>query len=135
LEDTVAAIQISELAKRQFRAIARIAGLVFEGYPSQRKAMRHLQTSSSLIYDVFAKFDPENRLLLQAQREVLEDQFEQTRLATCLERLRGSDVIFQETADPTPLAYPLVADRLTSQLSNEQLTDRVARMQQRWTKG
>ena len=135
LADTLAAIQLGELAKRQFRVIARIAGLVFEGFPSQRKAMRQLQTSSSLIYDVFAKFDPHNRLLQQAQREVLEEQFEQSRLAATLERLRAGNVVLKTTAEPTPLAYPLVADRLTTQLSNEQVTDRIARMQRRGQKG
>jgi ATP-dependent Lhr-like helicase len=60
------------MARRQFREIARVAGLIFQGYPGQHKAARHLQASSELFFDVFSEYDPENLLLTQARREVLQ---------------------------------------------------------------
>ena len=71
VEDVHAAVNLSELARRQFRDVARIAGLVFGGYPGKQKTMRQIQTSTSLLFDVFTRFDPENLLLHQVRREVL----------------------------------------------------------------
>jgi ATP-dependent Lhr-like helicase len=127
LEDTLESINVSAMAKRQFRGIARVAGLVFEGYPHQRKTARQLQASSELIYEVFSRFDPENALLLQAQREVLEEQFEQERMEATLERCAGATLVYRESPRPSPLAQPLVADRLSSQVSGEKPWERVQR--------
>jgi ATP-dependent Lhr-like helicase len=78
---------------------------------------------------VFEQYDPGNLLLLQARREVLERQLEHTRLAAALERLAAGQVAIVETARPTPLAFPLLVDRLRERVSSEQLADRVRRMQ------
>jgi ATP-dependent helicase Lhr and Lhr-like helicase len=134
LRDTLESINVGELAKRQFRGIARIAGLTFDGFPRARKTGKQQQISAGLIYDVFARYDPDNLLLQQAQQEVLETQFEETRLRQTLSRLRESTLIFRETTRPTPLSLPLIADRLTSMLSTEALESRVARIQQQWAK-
>lgn len=126
--DTLAAINVSEMAKRQFRAIARIAGLVFEGYPHQRKTARQLQTSAELLFEVFSRFDPENRLLQQAQREVLEEQFEQARLESTLRRMQAARLVVRRVARPTPLGMPLVVDRLSAEVSTETVGARVDRL-------
>ncbi|MEO5802018.1 MAG: ligase-associated DNA damage response DEXH box helicase, partial [Verrucomicrobiota bacterium] len=84
VEDLLACLNSAELARRQFREIARIAGLVFQGYPGSGKTTRQLQSSSGLFYDVFTRYDPENLLLNQARREVLDRQLEVSRLATTL---------------------------------------------------
>jgi len=128
LEDTLASINLSAMAKRQFRGIARVAGLVFEGYGRQRKTSRQLQASSELIYEVFARFDPDNALLQQAQREVLEEQFEQRRMEATLRRCRESRRLLRESPRPSPLAQPLVDDRLSSELSAESPTARLERL-------
>ncbi len=133
LRDTLESINVGELAKRQFRGIARIAGLTFDGYPGSRKSGKQLQISSGLIYDVFSRYDPDNLLLQQAQQEVLETQFEETRLRETLRRLRESTFVLRDTPRPTPLSLPLIADRLTSMLSTEALEKRLARIQQQWT--
>ncbi len=87
LHDIPASLNAAELARRQFREIARIAGLVFQGYPGASKAVKQVQASSELLYDVFARYDPDNLLLIQAHREVLERQLEQSRLARALQRV------------------------------------------------
>src|SRR6185503_17660213 len=87
LEDIVAALNATEMAKRQFRELARVAGLVFPGLPRSGKTARQLQASSSLFFDVLRRYDPDNLLLSQATREVLERQLESTRLGRTLERL------------------------------------------------
>lgn len=132
LQDTMESINLSELARRQFRGIARVAGLVFDGYPSARKSPRQLQSSSGLIYDVFMRFDPDNLLLQQAQEEVLREQFEQERLATTLERLQKSHRVVREVDRPTPFSMPLVADRNQVELSSETKIQRLQRMKERW---
>ncbi|HEX6901561.1 MAG TPA: ligase-associated DNA damage response DEXH box helicase [Thermoanaerobaculia bacterium] len=131
-EDIPASLNAAEMAKRQFRDIARIAGLLFQGFPGQRKTARHLQASSGLFYEVFAKYDPGNLLLLQAHREVLEQQLERSRMGQALARLSGTRVKLVEIARPSPMAFPLMVDRLREQkISSEKLADRVRRMQAR----
>ena len=67
LEDLLACLDGAGLAKRQFREIARVAGLVHPGLPHARKGARQLQASSGLVYEVLREHDPENLLLEQAR--------------------------------------------------------------------
>ncbi|MGM0557728.1 MAG: ligase-associated DNA damage response DEXH box helicase [Myxococcota bacterium] len=131
-DDAMESINVSELARRQFRGIARIAGLVFDGYPGSRKSDRQLQASSGLIYDVFAKYDPDNLLLHQSRREVLEQQFEETRLIETLRRLRETDWVITQVERPSPLGFPLLIDRIRARMSNQSLLQRIAKMKERW---
>jgi len=130
--DLTESVNLGELARRQFRDIARVAGLVFTGYPGGGKGARQLQVSASLVYDVFQRYDPENLLLDQARREVFEQQFELARLERALRRLGASHVRVVRIPYPTPLAFPLVIDRLGSRLSTEQLVTRVQKMIAGW---
>ncbi len=133
-EDIPASLNAAEMAKRRFRDIARVAGLLFQGPPGQRKPARHLQASSGLFYEVFAKYDPGNLLLHQAHREVLEQQLERSRLGRALARLAESRVTVLEIARPSPMAFPLMVARMREKLSSESLADRVRRMQARLEK-
>ena len=116
------------MARRQFREIARVAGLTFNGFPGQNKSVRQLQASSGLLFDVFMKYDRDNRLVHQAHREVLERQLEQSRLGRTLERLSSSNVRVVDIARPSPLSFPLLVDRTRNRVSSEKLVDRVRRM-------
>ena len=129
LDDITAALNAAEMAKRQFRELARIAGLVFPGLPRSGKTARQLQVSSGLFFDVLQRYDPTNLLLSQAAHEVLERQLESTRLGKTLDRIARSTVIVTEPRRPTPLAFPLVVDRNRERVSSESLGDRVRRMQ------
>ncbi|MEM6731718.1 MAG: ligase-associated DNA damage response DEXH box helicase, partial [Myxococcota bacterium] len=120
-EDALQSMNVSQLAKRQFREIARVAGLIVQSYPGARRSLKQLQASSSLIFDVFDRYDPDNLLLAQARREVLEQYFEQSRLARTLERVRTSRRVLVSVANPTPLGLPLVIERVRSQLSTESI--------------
>jgi ATP-dependent Lhr-like helicase len=131
-DDIKASLNLSELTGRKFRGIAQIAGLVFKGYPSAKKTTGQLQVSSSLIYDVFTKYEPDNLLLKQAEREVLDDQLEVHRLEKTCDRLRPLKRVWQQTKRPSPFAFPLFVERLSSRLSNESLLERVERLKQQW---
>jgi len=128
LEDVLASLNAAELSRRRFREIARIAGLIFQGYPGQPKSARQLQASSSLFFEVFRKHDATNLLLTQAQREVLEQELELGRLRSTLVELQGRSRAFYHTAQATPFAFPLMVERFREKLSSEKLSDRVARM-------
>jgi len=128
-EDIAASLNSVEMARRQFREISRVAGLVFQGYPGQGKTNKQLQASSGLLYDVFARFEPDSLLLKQAHREVLSNQLEQHRLRATLTRLQQSRLVINSIARPTPFAFPLLVDRLREKLSSEKLADRIKRMQ------
>jgi ATP-dependent Lhr-like helicase len=129
LDDITASLNATEMAKRQFREIARVAGLIFQGYPGNQKSVKQVQASSSLIYDVFQHYDPENMLLQQARREVLERQLEQSRMRRALERIAAGRITIVDVRRPTPLAFPLLVDRLRETVSSEKFADRVRKMQ------
>ena len=133
--DVKASLNISELTQRKFRGVAQVAGLVFKGYPGSRKTSSQLQVSSSLLYEVFSKYEPDNLLLKQAEREVLQEQLETHRLTKTLERLGELSVVWKETKHPSPMAFPLLVERLgTKMMSNESLLERIERLKQQWGK-
>lgn len=134
VEDVLAALNASELARRRFRDIARISGLVFQGYPGKGKTGKQLQASSGLLYDTLDRYDPGHRLLDQARREVLESQLELGRLRAVLERVADQALCLTEPERFTPLAFPLWVERLRNRLSTESWRDRVARMTERLEK-
>ncbi len=128
LHDIPASLNAAELARRQFREIARVAGLIFQGYPGTNKSVKQVQASSGLLYDVFARYDPDNLLLFQAHREVLERQLERSRLGRTLERIAQGRVTISDVERPTPLAFALLVDRAREQVSSEKFLDRVRRL-------
>ncbi len=128
LAEVLASLNATELARRRFREIARIAGLIFQSHPGEQRSSRQLQASASLYYDVFQKHDPGNRLLLQAERELLQQELDIDRLAAALARMQGQRLALVALKRPTPLAFPLMVERFRERLTNESLADRIARM-------
>jgi ATP-dependent Lhr-like helicase len=128
LHDVLASLNSSELARRRFREIARVAGLISQGYPGQPKSTRQLQASSALFYEVFRKYDEGNMLLGQAENEVLGQELDIARLREVLRRMRAQRVVLVELAVPSPFALPLMVDRFREKLTTEKLQDRLERM-------
>ncbi len=128
LHDVLASLNAGELARRRFREIARIAGLVFSGYPGAQKSARQLQASSGLFFDVFRQYDPSNLLLTQAEEEVLRQELEVERLEHTLTRLQQRRLDIHPVRRTTPLAFPLMVERFRESMSSEKLADRIRRM-------
>lgn len=129
LDALIAGINDAELARRHFREIARIVGLVHQGYPGEGRSAKQLQATSGLIYDVYARHDPDNPLLAQARREVLERELDIRRFLATLPELAARRWVLREPQRMTPFALPLIAEQLRNTLSTEEVADRVARMQ------
>jgi ATP-dependent Lhr-like helicase len=127
-EDIVASINATEMARRKFRDIACISGLVFQGYPGKYLANKHLQSSSSLFFNVFSDYDKHNLLLRQAYDEAFYQQIEEPRLAAALHRIQASKVIIVKTNRYTPLCFPIKVDSLRENMSSEELGQRIERM-------
>ncbi len=128
LPDVLASLNSGALAQRRFREIARVAGLVFGGYPGAPKSLRQLQASSSLFFEVFRQYDAGNRLLGQAEAEVLAQELEITRLTHTLRTVAGLVPDLVDLKAPSPFCLPLMVERLREQLSTEKLKDRLDRM-------
>ncbi len=127
-QDLFQSINSSELARRKFRDIAAISGLVFKGYPGAPIKDRHLQSSSALIFQVFEDYDKDNLLLRQAFDEVLNYQLEMPRLRAVLQRINHQKIIITRPEKPTPFAFPIMVDRLRDRMSTESIEERVKRM-------
>jgi ATP-dependent Lhr-like helicase len=128
LVDVLASLNAGELALRRFREIARIAGLVFAGYPGAPKSTRQVQASSGLFFEVFKQYDADNLLLAQAGEEVLREELDIQRLEQSLERINGMKLDVHQVKRPTPLGFPLLVERMRESMSSEKLADRIRRM-------
>jgi ATP-dependent Lhr-like helicase len=128
LSDLLACMNAAELVRRQFRQIARVAGLVTTGLPGASKTARQLQASSGLIYDVLLNYDPDNLLLQQARRETLTTQLESGRIEAALLRLSSARLLITGPDRLTPFAFPIWAERVQAQVSSEKWLDRVRKM-------
>lgn len=131
LADIQKSMNNTEMARRKFRDIAVIGGLIFQGMPGEQKKARHLQSSASLLFKVFEEYDPQNLLLNQAYREVLMQQMDEVRLRLALQRIATSRIVLTFPQKITPLSFPIIVDGLNrNHYSSEKLEDRVRKMQQ-----
>ncbi|WMJ70074.1 ligase-associated DNA damage response DEXH box helicase [Stenotrophomonas sp. 24(2023)] len=128
LDDLREAVNLGELARRQFRGIARVAGLLVPSLPGAApRSLRQLQASAGLLYDVLREHDPGHLLLDLAEREVLEDALDLPGLQRVLARIGTQALALQSPRSLTPLGFPLWAERLRGQFSNEDWRTRVLR--------
>jgi len=128
LKDIQASINSTEMARRKFRDIAAISGLIFKGLPGKKVKERHLQSSSQLFFNVFHEYESHNLLLLQAFEEVMDFQLEEARLRKALDRIAHQKIIIAEPEKPTPFAFPIMVDRTREKLTSEKLEDRIKKM-------
>jgi ATP-dependent Lhr-like helicase len=128
LAEVLGSLNATELARRRFREIARIAGLIFQSHPGEQRSNRQLQASASLFFEVFQQYDPGNRLLAQAEQELLTQELDVRHLAAALARMQGQALSIKALKKPTPFAFPLMVERFREKLSNEPLSERIARM-------
>ncbi len=127
-DDLYKSLNSTELARRKFRDIAVISGMVFQGYPNKVIKTKHLQSNSQLLFDVFRDYEPDNLLYLQAYRETFEHQLEEGRLRKALERINSQEIIWKKCEKATPFSFPIITDGLRAKLSSEKLADRIKKM-------
>lgn len=135
IDDIYQSVNATEMAKRKFREIASIAGLVFQGFPGKHIKASQLQSSSSLMFEVVTIYESDNLFVRQAYQEVLDYQLAETRLRIALERMQAQKKIIRQVTKPSPLSFPLIVDRLREQLSSEKLEQRVEKMIKAYSDG
>ncbi len=133
-EDIQKSVNSTEMAKRKFRDIAVIGGLIFQGMPGEKQKARHLQSSASLLFNVFSEYEPNNILLKQSYNEVFSQQMEEARLRDMLQRIQKSKIVITVPQQLTPFCFPLKVDSMRENMSSEKLEDRVKRMQEQLEK-
>ncbi len=126
--DIQKSVNSTEMARRKFREIAVIGGLIFQGYPGEHKKARHLQSSASLLFNVFTEYDSNNLLIRQAYNEVMEQQMEELRLRQMLERVQNSKIVLTFPKQLTPFCFPIKVDSIRENMSSEKLEDRIKKM-------
>jgi ATP-dependent Lhr-like helicase len=127
-EDILTCINEGEMAKRKFRDIATISGLVFQGFPGKPVKFKHLQSTSGILYGVFQEYDSSNLLLEQAHREVLDFQMEKDKILEAIRKINRQKIQVKYPGQFTPFSFPIMVDRLRATLSSETLEDRIAKM-------
>ena len=129
IKDVLSSINATEMARRKFRDIAVISGLVIQTYPGQQKNNKSLQSSAGLIFNVLEDYDSQNILLKQAYTEVFNQQIDEARLVEAFNRIENSKIILKFANSFTPLSFPIKVDSLRQSLSSEDLGERIKRMQ------
>ena len=129
LADIQRSVNATEMAKRKFRDISVIGGLIFQGYPGEHKKAKHLQSSAGLLFNVFHEYEPDNLLVRQAFQEVFDQQMQEPRLREMLQRIRKSDIVITFPQRLTPFCFPIKVDSMRENITSEKLEDRVRRMQ------
>ena len=128
-DDIQASVNSTEMARRKFRDIASISGLVFRGFPGKNKKDKHIQASSQLFFDVFADYEKNNLLYLQAFEEVMAFQLEETRMQEAMKRIANQTIVLKYVAKPSPFSFPIMVDRLNREkLSSESLEEKIRKM-------
>ena len=127
-EDLVQSINISEMARRRFRDIAVISGLVFQGFPNKPIKSKHLQSGSQLFFEVFKDYEPDNLLYQQAIEETFDHGMERGRMQLVFEALEQKTIVWKNCSQPTPFSFPLITDRMRSKISSESVEDRIKKM-------
>ena len=128
LHEVLASLNATEMARRRFREIARVSGLIFQSHPGERRSARQLQASAQLFFEVFRKYDDMNLLLRQADEEVLSQELDVAQLLAALRRMQAQTLVVSALRRPSPFAFPLMVERFREKLTNEHLADRIARM-------
>ena len=129
IQDVMSSVNATEMARRKFRDIAVISGMVVQNYPGIQKSNKSLQASSGLIFNVFEDYSPENLLLKQAYAEVFNQQIDEHRLMNAFKRIENSKIILKFANAFTPLSFPIKVDSLRQSLSSEDLDSRIMRLQ------
>ena len=128
-EDIQRSVNAGEMARRKFRDIAVIGGLIFQGMPGEFVKQKHLQSSASLLFNVLSEYEPNSLLLRQAYNEVMHQQMDEIRLRNMLQRIAKSDIKITYPVKLTPFCFPIKVDSIRETVSSEKLEDRVLRMQ------
>lgn len=133
MEDIFSSINATEMARRKFRDIAVISGMVIQTFPGAQKSNKSLQSSSGLIFNVLEEHDPQNLLLRQAYMEVFNQHLEEQRLIATFKRIRNSRIVYKQVQGFSPLSFPIKVDSLRQSLSSEDLASRIQKLQQTGT--
>ncbi len=134
-EDIEMSINISEMSRRRFRDIAVISGLVFQGFPDKPTKSKHLQSGSQLFYNVFKDYEPDNLLYQQAIEETFEHGIESGRITKVFENIENQSIVWCYCSQPTPFSFPIITDRIRTNLSSESVEDRIRKMSLQLEKG
>lgn len=127
-EDLRAVANLSELARRKFREIARVVGFTPPSLPGRAvRSMRQLQASSSMLYEVLREHDAQHVLLELALREALGAELDRAGLGECLERLQAQQLLQVEISELTPFSFPLWAEFQRGEVSSEDWRTRIER--------
>lgn len=135
MTDVISSINSAEMARRKFRDIAVISGMVIQNYAGKQRSNKSLQSSAGLIFKVLEDYDPNHFLVRQAYTEVFNAQLQEQRLVEAFKRIEKSKIILKFANTFTPLSFPIKVDSLRQTLSSEGLDVRIQKLIQQAKKG
>lgn len=128
MTDVISSINAAEMARRKFRDIAVISGMVVQNFPGQQRSNKSLQSSAGLIFKVLEDHDPNHFLVRQAYTEVFNMQLQEQRLVEAFKRIEKSKIILKFANAFTPLSFPIKVDSLRQTLTSEDLDSRIQKL-------
>jgi ATP-dependent Lhr-like helicase len=128
MTDVISSINAAEMARRKFRDIAVISGMVVQNFPGKQRSNKALQSSAGLLFKVLEDYDPNHFLVRQAYTEVFNMQLQEQRLVEAFKRIEKSKIILKYSNTFTPLSFPIKIDSLRQTLSSESLDARIKKL-------
>lgn len=128
MTDMISSINAAEMARRKFRDIAVISGMVVQNFPGQQRSNKSLQSSAGLIFKVLEDHDPNHFLVRQAYTEVFNMQLQEQRLVEAFKRIEKSKIVLKFANAFTPLSFPIKVDSLRQTLTSEDLDTRIQKL-------
>lgn len=128
-------VNVGELARRRFRDIASISGLIFRGFPGRAMKNKHLQANSGLFFSVFQEHDPENILLREAYDEVFDFQLEEGRMQQAFERIYLHRILLTRPTQLTPFSFPIFAESFRERYTGEDWQARLEKLKMQMIDG
>ncbi|HEX8515026.1 MAG TPA: ligase-associated DNA damage response DEXH box helicase [Bacteroidia bacterium] len=128
VDDVRKSMNTTEMARRRFRDIAAIAGLVFTGFPGKQIKTKHLQASSKLFFSVFEDYEKDNLLLKECYDELYDFQLEIARLRKAFERIERQKIVLQYPERFSPFSFPIFTERWRGKFTNEDIEARVMKI-------
>ena len=128
MNDVISSINAAEMARRKFRDIAVISGMVIQNFPGQQRSNKSLQSSAGLIFKVLEDYNPNHFLVRQAYTEVFNAQLQEVRLVEAFKRIEKSKIILKLANAFTPLSFPIKVDSLRQTLTSENLDARIQKL-------
>ena len=128
------ALNASDLLQHHFRNAAQTGLMIYRNYFGEAKALRKVQWSSEVLFNVLIQHEPDHVLLREARRDTLHTYLDRDLALEFLVRRQREDLPIRLRSVPRvpPLSFGMYATRLKETLMVEDPHESLERLCHQW---